>query len=98
SLNLAGGSTATFTVAATGSGPLSYQWKLNGTNIAGATGATLVIPYISAASQGVYTVLVSDGFGATLSAGAVLTVYEVAVTGQWDFSRGDLRATVGADL
>ena len=40
----------------------------------------------------------SNTAGGTVSAGASLTVYELAVTGQWDFSRGDLRATVGADL
>jgi autotransporter-associated beta strand protein/YVTN family beta-propeller protein len=98
SLTVGVGATATFMVAASGTGPLNYQWRLNGANIAGATGATLVIPSVSAANQGIYTVLVSNGSGASLSAGATLTVYELAVTGQWDFSRGDLRATVGADL
>ena len=38
------------------------------------------------------------GSGAIISSGAVLTVYELAVTGQWDFNYGDLRATVGSDL
>ncbi len=98
SMNLAVGSAATFTVTATGPGSLTYQWKFNGTIIVGATNATLVIPSISAAGQGVYSVLVSNGSGASGSAGAVLTVYELAVTGQWDFDRGDLRATVGSDL
>src|ERR1051326_924360 len=98
SLNLGVGSTATFSVAASGAGPLSYQWRFNGANIAGATDATLIIPSISPANQGLYSVLVSNGAGATLSAAASLTVYDLAVTGQWDFNRGDLRATVGVDL
>jgi autotransporter-associated beta strand protein/YVTN family beta-propeller protein len=97
-MNLCVGSTATFSVAATGSGPLSYQWRLNGVNITGATNASLVLSSVSAARQGVYTVLVRDGSGAVISSGAVLTVYELTVTGQWDFDRGDLRATVGSDL
>ncbi len=97
-LNVAVGSTATLTVAATGPGQLTFQWKLNGTNIVGATNATLVLTSVGAVSQGVYTALISNGSGAVLSAGAVLTVYELAVTGQWDFDQGDLRATVGADL
>ena len=97
-LNVFEGSTATLTVTATGSGPLSYQWRWNGADISGATNASLELPSVSAASQGVYTVLVCDGSGAVISSGAVLTVYEVAVTGQWDFDRGDLRATVGSDL
>jgi len=41
---------------------------------------------------------VNNGSSAVLSAGAVLTVYNLAVTGQWDFDQGDLRATVGSDL
>jgi len=97
-VNVTPGLSATFTITATGPGPFNYQWLFNGTNIVGATNATLVIFPVSGASQGVYTVLVSNGAGAVLSSGALLTVYNLAVTGQWDFDRGDLRATVGADL
>ncbi len=97
-LTVAVGGTATFSVQATGPGPLSYQWRFNGVNIAGATNSTLALGTISAASQGVYTVLVSNGNGGTVSAAATLAVYELAVTGQWDFLFGDLRATVGNDL
>jgi autotransporter-associated beta strand protein/YVTN family beta-propeller protein len=97
-MSAATGSTATLTVTATSPGSLTYQWRFNGANITGATSATLVLPSVSAASQGVYTVLVRDGSGAVLSSGAVLTVYELAVTGQWDFEYGDLRATVGSEL
>ncbi len=35
------GQSATFTVSASGSAPMSYQWQRNGTNIAGATAAEL---------------------------------------------------------
>ena len=97
-VNVSAGSTATFSVSASGPGTLHYQWKLNGTNIIGATNSTLTILSVTAASQGVYTVVVSNGAGAIVSGGAVLTVYQLAVTGQWDFDSGDLRATVGADL
>ena len=98
SVNVSAGATATFTAAATSSGTLSYQWRLNGVNISGATSSSLVLSSVSAASQGVYTVLVRNGSAAVVSGGAVLTVYDLAVTGQWDFDRGDLRATVGSDL
>jgi YVTN family beta-propeller protein len=98
SANLSDGSTVTFSVGASGPGPFTYQWKLNGTNIPRGTNATLVLSSITAANAGVYTVLVMNTFGATISSGAVLTVYQLAVTGQWDFGRGDLRATVGSDL
>jgi autotransporter-associated beta strand protein/YVTN family beta-propeller protein len=97
-VNVSVGSAATFTMTASGSGPLSYQWRCNGVNLSGATGETLELPSVSAANQGVYTVLVRDATGAVISSGAVLTVYELAVTGQWDFDQGDLRATVGSHL
>ncbi len=97
-VTVASGMNATFTVTASGVGPFVYQWRFNGTNIPGATNATLIVSSVTAANQGVYTVLINNGTGAVVSSGAVLTVYELAVTGQWDFERGDLRATVGADL
>ena len=97
-VNVSVGSAATFTMTASGSGPLSYQWRWNGVNLSGATSDTLELPSVSAANQGVYTVLVRDSTGAVISSGAVLTVYELTVTGQWDFDQGDLRATVGSDL
>jgi YVTN family beta-propeller protein len=97
-LNLSEGSAASFTVVAGGPPPLSYQWRLNGTNIAGATNASFAISAVASRDQGVYTVVVSNGSGALESGGATLTVYVPVVTGQWDFNLGDLRATVGADL
>lgn len=97
-MNVAAGNGVTFSVTAAGPGTLSYQWRFNGTDIAGATNSTLTLASVSTASRGVYTVLVSNGSGAVLSAGAVLSVYTLSVTGQWDFDRGGLQATVGADL
>src|SRR5947207_2390622 len=38
------GQTATFTVAATGTAPVSYQWQMNGTAIGGATAASYPPP------------------------------------------------------
>ena len=35
--NASTGANVNFTVGATGSNPLSYQWRFNGTNLAGAT-------------------------------------------------------------
>lgn len=65
------GSSATFSVAATGNN-LSYQWKKNGLNIAGATAATYTINNVSAADVATYTVAVTNAAGAVISNPAYL--------------------------
>ncbi len=67
--------TASFSVVATGTAPLSYQWKKNGTAIPGATSASYTTPTIAAADGGaVFTVTVSNAVGNVTSNGATLTV------------------------
>jgi hypothetical protein len=69
------GQPALFTVAASGSAPLSYQWLKSGTAIAGATKATYVTPPTSSADSGsAFTVTVSNAFGTLSSSPASLTV------------------------
>jgi hypothetical protein len=69
-----GGATA-FSVAATGSLPLQYQWQLNGTNILSATNTTYQILNAQPANAGTYTAWVTNAFGSvTSSPPAVLTV------------------------
>ena len=68
------GSTVTFSVAASGSQPLSYQWELNGVNISGPTSASYTISNVQANQAGNYTVVVSNASGTVTSATAVLTV------------------------
>lgn len=68
------GETATFNVAASGTAPLSYQWRLNSTNIAGATADTLVLTNVQPAAAGVYSVVVSNAVGTATSSNATLTV------------------------
>lgn len=74
------GGTASFTVAATGSSAVSYQWKrdgvnlVNGGDISGATSATLTIANAQAADAGIYTVGVTNLAGGLLSAPARLRV------------------------
>ncbi len=70
---LAGGA-ASFSVLAAGRLPLSYQWQLDGTNLANATNATLTLANLASIQAGTYTVLVSNSLGWTLSSNAVLTV------------------------
>jgi len=68
------GDTATFTVAASGTAPLSYQWQKNGGNISGATSATLTISDVQLSDAANYAVVVSNAGGTATSQSAALTV------------------------
>jgi hypothetical protein len=69
------GQTATFTVVATGTAPLTYQWQQNGTNIAGATLASYTTPVTTTTNSGEqFRVMVSNSAGNTQSTAATLTV------------------------
>src|SRR5262249_5543766 len=57
------GSTATFNVTVSGSAPLAYQWRFNGTNLVGATNATLVVPNAQPRNSGPYSVSVFNDAG-----------------------------------
>jgi hypothetical protein len=72
------GGTATFTVVAGGKAPLSYQWRVSGTNIAGATGSALTFSNVQSAQAGSYSVRVTNAFGSILSSNATLTVTQAA--------------------
>ena len=73
------GDTATFNVTAGGAAPLSYQWNFNGTNIAGATNATLILTNVQLTQAGNYAVLVTNIYGAAASSNAVLSVFVPAI-------------------
>ncbi len=68
------GGTASFTVSASGSGTLSYQWKKNGSDIAGANSAAFTLNPVTAGDEASYTVLVTSGCGSVLSDAAALTL------------------------
>jgi poly(3-hydroxybutyrate) depolymerase len=69
------GQPVSFTVAATGTMPLSYQWKKNGMDIVGQTAASLTIPAAITPDSGApFCVVVSNGSGSVTSAAATLTV------------------------
>ena len=69
------GQTAKFSVRATGTKPLGYQWKKNGANIAGATKASYGTPPTTLADNGaLFAVIVSDRAGSVTSNNATLTV------------------------
>ena len=43
--------------------PIAYQWQLNGTNVAGATNAPLVLTNLQSNQSGDYSLLITNGFG-----------------------------------
>jgi hypothetical protein len=72
------GQTATFSVSASGTAPMSYQWQKSGVNIAGATAASYTTPATTSADNGSqFAVVVSNVAGSVSSAAAILNVYSV---------------------
>lgn len=69
------GSNASFSVTASSSTPLSYQWQRNGSDVAGATSATYSLtPAEESDSASVWNVIVTNASGSVSSANATLTV------------------------
>jgi hypothetical protein len=74
------GATAKFTVKATGSSPLTYQWQRNSValknagNVSGATAATLTITKATASNAGTYRVIVKNAGASATSVSVKLTV------------------------
>jgi hypothetical protein len=76
------GAAAGFSVTATGTATLTYQWRKNGSNISGATSATYTTPATILADNGAqYSVVVTNGVGSATSNNALLTVNPVIVSG-----------------
>lgn len=66
------GETATFSVSA--SGAINYQWRFNGSELTGGTGAVLTLKDVAVAHAGNYDVAVSNSAGRVTSSNAVLMV------------------------
>lgn len=73
-LTRAVGETASFSVTATGTAPLAYQWQKNRANLTGASSASYSIGSVQQADGGVYRCIVSNSYGSATSAEATLTV------------------------
>ncbi len=92
------GQSASFSVTATGSAPLAYQWRRNGTAIAGATASTYVTPATTLAESGAqFSVVVSNAAGSVASSAATLTVTPIQWAGiREEGTSGDERANAVA--
>jgi hypothetical protein len=60
--------------------PITYQWQFNGSNITGATSATLTVSNITQCNLGNYAVVVTNDFGSTTSSNASLSMYPFLAT------------------
>ena len=85
----------TFTVAALGDAPFTYQWQFNGTNLVGATGTSFSIAAATPSHAGLYTVVVSNRLGTATSSAARLTVLPISVSVPWVGTGGGPGADVG---
>lgn len=75
------GQTATFSVAASGTAPLMYQWQKNNLNISGATSATYVTPPTVSGDNGAsFRVMVTNAVNSVTSNSATLTVNPVVAS------------------
>ena len=68
------GSNVVLSVVAGGTGPFSYQWSFNGTNIFGATNATLTLTNLHPNQSGNYAVTITTPYGSITSSNASVTV------------------------
>ena len=69
------GQPATFSVVASGSMPLSYQWQRNNTNISGATSSSYTLPSVTASDNGSsFRCILTNSVGSVTSNAAILTV------------------------
>lgn len=80
------GQTATFSVVASGTAPLSYQWQKNGSDVAAATSSSYTTPATTTADNGAnFNVVVSNSAGSTTSTAATLTVATMSNISSWTY-------------
>ncbi len=74
------GTNVTFTVAATGAEPISYQWNYLGSPIGGATTSSLALSVVTTNNAGAYRVVVTNPEGSVNSDTATLTVQSPTIS------------------
>ncbi len=68
------GDSQVFSVQGDGEDPLSYQWKKDGADITGATGASLALHNLQGSDAGTYAVVLTDANSSVTSSNAILQV------------------------
>jgi hypothetical protein len=89
SVTVGAGSSATFSMTATSSVPFTYFWQRNGAYISGATNSFYTTNNVQQSDSGaLFSCLVSNAFGTTLSSNAVLTVTPPTLVQNGGFEAG----------
>jgi hypothetical protein len=76
------GTSVSLGVVATGDQPLVYGWLFNGAPLDGASSNPLVLTNVLVSQSGLYSVVVSNGYGAVTSSNALLSVAPLVFTSQ----------------
>jgi hypothetical protein len=74
------GQTASFTVVASGTSPMHYQWSFNNSPLSGATSSVLTLANVQSAQAGNYSVLVNNRVASVSSASASLVVNPATIS------------------
>jgi hypothetical protein len=74
SRTLFAGYSVSLTAAASGTPPLTYQWRKDGQNLSGKTSTTLSLTGVTAADAGAYDIVVTSAYGSTSSTPVALVV------------------------
>ncbi len=99
SQSVTAGEQVTFTVAITGTAPITYQWRKGGQPIANANNPTLTLTSVQAADAGDYDVVLTNSVGSATSNAATLTVNAVTTsTITWDFTTASPSSALPAGL
>jgi hypothetical protein len=69
------GASTLLSVLASGTGPLSYQWRKNGTAINEATNSSLALDNLQLVNAGTYSVMVANGLGSVSSSNVIVSVF-----------------------
>lgn len=82
------GDSATFTVRAAGTVPLSYQWLFHDILLPKQTNAALSMTNVQNSDTGIYTVRVSNALGSVESQPVTLTIFAARPEAVWEFTSG----------
>ena len=84
-----------FSVGVVGEAPFTYQWRFNGTDLAGATSVSYSLGAATPSHEGLYSVVVSNTLGSATSSPARLTVLPISVSVPWVANGGGSGTDVG---